>query len=198
MTPLLASRRGLADRFNLATGFSRRDSPWRTRCRTRRRGNRRKQTSRRSRSSTSTSRRFGTSRTFWTAMNESRSRPVPLDSVHTSSSGRCLTPSARSSSAPRARALSAGELLVLLGERAAKDPNSFVGACYRRGVPYFVPALNDSSIGIALTKHYRDRRKAGKPMVHIHVIKDNYEITQIKVKSPRTGVFYVGGGAPQN
>ncbi len=96
------------------------------------------------------------------------------------------------------RAYSSREFLTLMGERAAKDPNSLVGTCYRRGVPYFVPALNDSSIGIALTKHYRDRRKAKKPMVHIDSIKDNYEIAQIKVKSPRTGVFYVGGGTPKN
>jgi len=96
------------------------------------------------------------------------------------------------------RAYSSREFLALMGERASRDPNSLVGACYRRGVPYFVPALNDSSIGIALTKHHRDRRKAGKPMVHIDAIKDNYEITQIKVKSPRSGVFYVGGGTPKN
>ena len=96
------------------------------------------------------------------------------------------------------RAYSSREFLVLLGERAAKDPNSFVGACYRRGVPYFVPALNDSSIGIALTKHHRDRKKARKQMVRIDAIKDNYEITEIKVKSPRSGVFYVGGGTPKN
>ncbi|MEK6838572.1 MAG: deoxyhypusine synthase family protein, partial [Candidatus Thermoplasmatota archaeon] len=96
------------------------------------------------------------------------------------------------------RAYSSREFLGMMGARAAKDPNSLVGACYRRGVPYFVPALNDSSIGIAITKHYRDRRKAGKPMIHIDAIKDNYEITQIKVKSPRTGVFYVGGGTPKN
>ena len=96
------------------------------------------------------------------------------------------------------RAYSSREFLGLMGEWAAKDPNSLVGACYRRGVPYFVPALNDSSIGIALTKHHRDRRKARKPMVHIDSIQDNYEITQIKVKSPRTGVFYVGGGTPKN
>jgi len=96
------------------------------------------------------------------------------------------------------RAYSSREILALMGERAKGDPNSLVGACYRRGVPYFVPALNDSSIGIALTKHHRDRRKAGKPMVQVDAIKDNYEITQIKVGSPRTGVFYVGGGTPKN
>src|SRR3989475_6042928 len=52
-------------------------------------------------------------------------------------------------------AYSSRQILALMGERAAKDPNSLVGACYRRGIPYFVPALNDSSIGIALTRHHR-------------------------------------------
>src|SRR2546426_1159908 len=35
-------------------------------------------------------------------------------------------------------------------------------------------------------------------MVHIDAIKDNYEIAQVKLKSPRSGVFYVGGGTPKN
>ncbi|TLZ64256.1 MAG: deoxyhypusine synthase [Methanobacteriota archaeon] len=95
-------------------------------------------------------------------------------------------------------AYSSRQILAMMGERAAKDPNSLVGACYRRGIPYFVPALNDSSIGIALTRHHRDRARAKKPMVHIDAIKDNYEIAQVKLKSPRSGVFYVGGGTPKN
>jgi deoxyhypusine synthase len=96
------------------------------------------------------------------------------------------------------RAYSSREFLALMGERAAKDPNSLVGACSRRGIPYFVPALNDSSIGIALTRHHRDRVKAKKPMIAIDSIKDNYEMAQVKLKSPRSGVFYVGGGTPKN
>ena len=96
------------------------------------------------------------------------------------------------------RAYSSREILSMMGERAAKDPNSLVGACYRRGIPYFVPALNDSSIGIALTRHHRDRVKAKKPMVAIDSIKDNYEMAQVKLMSPRSGVFYVGGGTPKN
>src|SRR5438309_8539506 len=81
---------------------------------------------------------------------------------------------------------------------AAKDPQSLVGTCYRKGIPYFVPALNDSSIGIALAKHHHDRVKAKKTPIAIDSIKDNYEIAQVKLKSPRTGVFYVGGGTPKN
>ena len=96
------------------------------------------------------------------------------------------------------RPYSSREILWEMGKIAAKDPNSLVGTCYRKGVPYFVPALNDSSIGIALAKHHHDRVKAGKTPIAVDSIKDNYEIAQVKIKSPRTGVFYVGGGTPKN
>ena len=95
------------------------------------------------------------------------------------------------------RPYSSREFLEILGKRY-KDPDSLVVTCAKRGVPYFVPALNDSSIGIALTRHHRDRVKARKPMVRIDSIQDNYEMAQVKLKSPRTGVFYVGGGTPKN
>src|SRR3989454_6526327 len=58
------------------------------------------------------------------------------------------------------RAYSSREFLSMMGERAARGPDSLAGACYRRRIPYFVPALNDSSIGIALTRHHRDQVKA--------------------------------------
>ena len=95
------------------------------------------------------------------------------------------------------RPYSSREFLEILGKKY-KDPNSLVYTAAKRGVPYFVPALNDSSIGIALTKHYRDRRKAGREPMRIDPIRDNYEITQIQVKSPVTGVFYISGGTPKN
>src|SRR5881628_870091 len=96
------------------------------------------------------------------------------------------------------RPYSSREFLWEMGKIAAKDPQSLVGTCYRKGIPYFVPALNDSSIGIALAKHHHDRVKAKKTPIAIDSIKDNYEIAQVKLKSPRTGVFYVGGGTPKN
>src|SRR2546422_947567 len=96
------------------------------------------------------------------------------------------------------RPYSSREILWDMGRIASKDPNSLVGTCYRKGIPYFVPALNDSSIGIALAKHHHDRVKKGKEPIALDSIKDNYEIAQVKLKSPRTGVFYVGGGTPKN
>ena len=96
-----------------------------------------------------------------------------------------------------ARPYSSRELLEILGKRY-QDPNSLVCTCAKRGVPYFVPALNDSSVGIALTKHYVERRKAGKEPMRIDPIRDNWEIAQIVAKTDRTGVFYIAGGTPKN
>jgi deoxyhypusine synthase len=89
------------------------------------------------------------------------------------------------------------EFLRLLCE-TVEDSNSILGTATRRGIPVFSPALNDSSIGIGLTEHYhrcvRDRREG----VVIDSIRDNYELTQIVVKSPCSAAIYVAGGVPKN
>jgi deoxyhypusine synthase len=78
------------------------------------------------------------------------------------------------------------------------DSESILATCYKRGIPIFSPALNDSSIGIGLTEHYhRARLKKGSGIV-INSIRDNYELTQIVVKSRCTAAFYVAGGVPKN
>jgi len=92
------------------------------------------------------------------------------------------------------RTLSSRAFLALLAESAKDDPGSILGACARNGVPLFVPALNDSSIGIGLTEHYHRMRKAGRQPMTISSIRDNYELTQIVVKSPATAAVYVSGG----
>ncbi|HEU4464426.1 MAG TPA: deoxyhypusine synthase family protein, partial [Gemmatimonadota bacterium] len=92
--------------------------------------------------------------------------------------------------------LSSRAFLRLLGESAKDDPGSILGACVRRGVPLFVPALNDSSIGIGLTEHYHRMRETGREPLTISSIRDNYELTQIVVKSPATAALYISGGVP--
>ena len=96
------------------------------------------------------------------------------------------------------RHLSSRAFLALLAEKARKDSGSILGACARTGVPLFVPALNDSSIGIGLTEHYHRYRRSGKEPFTISSIRDNYELTQIVVKSPATAAVYVSGGVPKN
>jgi deoxyhypusine synthase len=62
----------------------------------------------------------------------------------------------------------------------------------------FVPALNDSSIGIGLTEHRHRCVQQGKEGIRIDSIQDNYELTQIVVQSPCTAAIYVAGGVPKN
>jgi len=96
------------------------------------------------------------------------------------------------------KTLSSRAFLSLLAESAKKDSGSILGACARNGVPLFVPALNDSSIGIGLTEHYHRMRAKGREPMTISSIRDNYELTQIVVNSPATAAVYVSGGVPKN
>jgi deoxyhypusine synthase len=96
------------------------------------------------------------------------------------------------------KSLSSRAFLALLAETAKDDPGSILGACARNGVPLFVPALNDSSIGIGLTEHYHRMRQIGRDPMTISSIRDNYELTQIVVKSPATAALYISGGVPKN
>lgn len=77
-----------------------------------------------------------------------------------------------------------------------KDDNSILKACYDTNTPIFVPALNDSSIGIGLTKYWANNKD--KPKMVIDSIKDNYEMVQIILNSKSTGAVYIGGGVPKN
>jgi len=94
--------------------------------------------------------------------------------------------------------LSSRAFLAALAEKGRRDKGSILGACARNGVPLFVPALNDSSIGIGLTEHYHRFRRSGREPFTISSIRDNYELTQIVVKSPATAAVYVSGGVPKN
>lgn len=95
------------------------------------------------------------------------------------------------------RGYSTREFLGFLGEIAhRKGDRGVLATCFEMGVPVFCPALNDSSIGIGLTEYYAARR--GKAKFHLDPIRDNFELTQIKGKSKKTGVIYVAGGTPKN
>lgn len=76
--------------------------------------------------------------------------------------------------------------------------DSIVWNCWAHDVPIFVPALNDSSLGLALTQHHIRYVEKGLNPLRIDEIRDNYEILQIKKAAPKTGVIYVGGGVPKN
>ena len=79
----------------------------------------------------------------------------------------------------------------LLEQGAAKD--SVITSAHLAGVPLFLPALSDSSIGIALMVARSHGRK-----IFVDQMQDTDEVTQITMASPHTGVVYLGGGVPKN
>jgi deoxyhypusine synthase len=97
-----------------------------------------------------------------------------------------------------ARKYSTREFMMTLGDLAKSDPNSIVGTAAKRGVPIYCPAIADSSIGIGLAGLYRASKKAGKKLIQLDTIQDNFEIAQIVLKSKKTGSIYIGGGVPKN
>jgi deoxyhypusine synthase len=76
------------------------------------------------------------------------------------------------------------------------DENSVLKAAYDTKTPIFIPALNDSSIGIGLTKYWANNKD--KPKVTIDSIKDNIEMVKIILNSKCSGAVYIGGGVPKN
>lgn len=96
------------------------------------------------------------------------------------------------------RKYSTREFMREIGLRAASDPDSITGTAAKRGVPIFVPAIADSSIGIGLAGLYRAAKKAKEKFMQLDTIQDNYEIAQIVLKSKKTGSIYIGGGVPKN
>ncbi len=70
---------------------------------------------------------------------------------------------------------------------------SLTATCARLGVPVFIPALCDSSIGIGLVI----ARRRGVDIL-VDQICDADEITSLVEQAGRTGVVYIGGGVPKN
>jgi deoxyhypusine synthase len=86
-------------------------------------------------------------------------------------------------------------------EREGRTPangnnDSIVFAAYEKGVPIFCPAFSDCSAGFGFVAHQHARQ--GKAMVSIDSAKDFYELTQLKIANPTTGLLMIGGGVPKN
>ena len=77
----------------------------------------------------------------------------------------------------------------------AKKDDSLVQAAYENNVPVFCPAFSDSSAGFGLVKHQKENEQSH---VSIDCVKDFRELTEIKIKSPISGLFIIGGGVPKN
>ncbi len=67
------------------------------------------------------------------------------------------------------------------------------------GVPLWIPALTDCSMGIGLAINHWRHTRAGTQKTFIHdPVADNWEITQLKGNSKKSCVIYLGGGVPKN
>ncbi len=80
----------------------------------------------------------------------------------------------------------------------AKKKGSLVEVCYDNNVPIFCPAFSDSSAGLGLVLHQCERINKHKGYVSIDSVADFRELTEIKIKSPASGLFMIGGGVPKN
>ena len=69
-------------------------------------------------------------------------------------------------------------------------------AAYEKDVPIFCPAFSDCSAGFGLVAHQHAR--GDKPKVSLDSAKDFYELTQLKIANPTTGLLMIGGGVPKN
>jgi deoxyhypusine synthase len=90
-----------------------------------------------------------------------------------------------------------GAYLEANGRTPEKGNNdSIIYAAYQKGVPIFCPAFSDCSAGFGFVAHQHARR--GQPVVSIDSAKDFYELTQLKIANPTTGLLMIGGGVPKN
>ena len=94
------------------------------------------------------------------------------------------------------RVVSSRKYLEVLGKQL-KDERSILKTAAKWGVPIFIPALSDSSIGIGLTFLHARKMPPSKKIL-IDQIRDSYEIAQLKKKASATGAIYIGGGVPKN
>jgi deoxyhypusine synthase len=102
------------------------------------------------------------------------------------------------------RPYSSREFIRAMGvylEREGRIPekggvDSIVYAAYQNDVPIFCPAFSDCSAGFGLVAHQHARQD--KPKVSLDSAKDFYELTQLKIANPTTGLLMIGGGVPKN
>ena len=81
-------------------------------------------------------------------------------------------------------------------EKNRKTDDGIVYQAFKNDVPIFCPAFSDCSAGFGLVAHQHERGE--KPKVSIDSVKDFYELTQLKMHNPTTGIFMIGGGVPKN
>ena len=96
------------------------------------------------------------------------------------------------------RPYSSREFIVRMGEylqKNAKKKDSLIQVAHDHNVPVFCPAFSDSSAGFGLVMHQHENPDR---YVSIDSVRDFYELTQIKISAPVSGLFMIGGGVPKN
>ncbi len=96
------------------------------------------------------------------------------------------------------RAVSSREFIREMGAYLAKHHpgnRSIVLSAYRHDVPIFVPAFSDCSAGFGLVYHQVHHPDG---YIALDSAADFRELTELKLKAGRTGLFMVGGGVPKN
>ena len=96
------------------------------------------------------------------------------------------------------RAVSSREVIREMGAYLVKNhptTRSIVAAAYKAGVPIFVPAFSDCSAGFGFVYHQTQHPDG---YIALDSAADFRELTELKLKAGRTGLFMVGGGVPKN
>lgn len=71
-------------------------------------------------------------------------------------------------------------------------------SAYQHNVPVFVPAFHDSELGNDLYLDNQVKKKQGKETIPLNIELDTQHLLDIVTKSPKIGIFTIGGGVPRN
>lgn len=98
-----------------------------------------------------------------------------------------------------------------VGEMLAKNPHArgILSACYRKGVPVYIPALTDSEMGLDLATFYMEmlvnEHRAPNIREGLRDLETRFDpfldlahYTRFILNSDRLGIFTIGGGVPRN
>src|SRR5262249_11888918 len=93
------------------------------------------------------------------------------------------------------RPYSSREFIHAMGEyltrHGCKTADSIVLEAYRHDLPIFCPAFSDCSAGFGIVAHQQAR--GVQPKVSIDSAQDFYELTQLRIAHPITGLMIIGG-----
>lgn len=97
----------------------------------------------------------------------------------------------------RAFLSAAGEWLSLAEHESGEPARpSLLVTAFECGVPIFVPALNDCSVGIGLVMQQAQRGL--EDSVGIDSIHDFHQLADLKASIAESGIVVIGGGVPKN